>query len=107
MTFLSNLAHVVLPSIAVLYMGYRYDWERSAVGLLLAGVGVCSMIVQGVLVGPVVARLGERRTLLVGLVVRRGRASRSRRWRRPARSTPSAWCVMSLWGIDGPGAAGR
>ena len=41
-TFLSNLAHAALPSVAVLYMGYRYNWDTKAVGLLLAGVGVCS-----------------------------------------------------------------
>lgn len=65
--FLSNLAHVALPSVSVLYMGYRYGWDARAVGLLLALVGVCSIIVQGVLVGRVVKHLGERRTMLLGL----------------------------------------
>ncbi len=91
MTFLSNLAHAALPSVAVLYMGYRYNWDTQAVGLLLAGVGVCSIIVQGFLVGRVVKAIGERQTILVGLVCRRRSASRSRRWRRTARCTPSAW----------------
>ena len=31
-------------------------------------VGVCSMIVSGGLVGPIVKRLGESRTLIFGLV---------------------------------------
>src|SRR6185503_12223597 len=53
-TFLSNLAHAALPSVAVLYMGYRYRWDAKAVGLLLAGVGVCQIIVNAVLVGRVV-----------------------------------------------------
>ena len=65
--FLMQLAHVVLPSVTVLYMGYRYGWNTLQVGLTLAAVGVCSMIVQGGLVRPVVARLGERRSLAVGL----------------------------------------
>jgi DHA1 family tetracycline resistance protein-like MFS transporter len=65
--FLMQLSHVVLPSVAVLYMGYRYGWNEMSVGLVLAGVGVCSMIVQGLLVKPVVARLGERRAMVVGL----------------------------------------
>lgn len=65
--FLMQLAHVVLPSVTVLYMGYRYGWNELTVGLVLAGVGICSMIVQGGLVKPVVARLGERRAILVGL----------------------------------------
>ena len=66
--FLMQLAHVVLPSVTVLYMGYRYGWNELQVGLVLAGVGVCSMIVQGALVKPVVARLGERRALATGLL---------------------------------------
>ena len=45
--FLMQLSHVVLPALFVLYMGYRYGWNEMSVGLVLAGVGVCSMIVQG------------------------------------------------------------
>ncbi|MEZ4283590.1 MAG: hypothetical protein R3B08_02605 [Nitrospira sp.] len=41
-----NLAHAVLLSVAVLYLGYRYGWGPSAVGFTLAGVGVCAMTVQ-------------------------------------------------------------
>lgn len=65
--FLTNLAHMVLPSTAVLYLGYRYGWGPSAVGLTLAAVGVSAMTVQGTLVRPITRRLGERRTLLLGL----------------------------------------
>lgn len=65
--FLSNVAHAALPATFVLYAGYRYGWDAQAVGLVLAGVGLCSAAVQGLLVGPMVRRLGERRTLLTGL----------------------------------------
>ncbi len=65
--FLDNLAHAVLPSVSVLYMSYRYGWNERDVGLTLAGVGVASVIVQGAIVGPVTARLGERASLLLGL----------------------------------------
>ena len=51
--FLGDLAHAVLPSIAVLYMLYRYGWDERTVGLTMAGVGVASIIVQGAVVGPV------------------------------------------------------
>jgi MFS transporter, DHA1 family, tetracycline resistance protein len=66
--FFSQLAHVVLPSMAVLYAGYRFDWDVKSVGLMLAVVGVCSMAVQGAGIGPIVKRLGERKALLAGLV---------------------------------------
>jgi len=64
---LSNLAHVALPATFVLYAAYRYGWQERDVGLVMAGVGICSALVQGALVGPTVRRFGERRALLVGL----------------------------------------
>jgi MFS transporter, DHA1 family, tetracycline resistance protein len=67
-SFLLQLAHHVLPTVAVLYMGYRYGWEERAVGLVLAFVGVSAMVVQGGLVRPIVARIGERQALLIGLL---------------------------------------
>ena len=67
-SFLGHLAHASLPNIGVLYMMYRYGWDERAVGFTMAGVGVCAMIVQGALIGPAVARFGERSALIAGLV---------------------------------------
>jgi DHA1 family tetracycline resistance protein-like MFS transporter len=64
---LSSVAHYVLPSTFVLYAYHRYGWDAGTVGWVLAAVGVCSALVQGVLVGRVVSAIGERRTLLLGL----------------------------------------
>ena len=99
--FLMQLAHVVLPSVTVLYMSYRYGWTELQVGLALAGVGVCSMIVQGALVRPIVKRLGERRALTLGLVFGAagfaiyGFASRGDIF---LIGIP----VMAIWGLTGP-----
>ena len=65
--FLSSLAHAVLPSIAVLYMLYRYGWDERTIGLTLAGVGASSIIVQAAVVGEVTKRIGERATLMLGI----------------------------------------
>jgi DHA1 family tetracycline resistance protein-like MFS transporter len=65
--FVAQLAHVVLPSTFVLYAGYRYGWDVRTVGLTLAFVGACAMVVQGVAIGPIVRRFGERRALRFGL----------------------------------------
>ncbi len=65
---IANMAHYVYPSVAVLYTEYRYGWSEQQVGGMLALAGLCSGIVQGLLVGRIVRRLGERRTLLVGLL---------------------------------------
>ena len=62
------LAHQVLPSVFVLYACFRYGWNEEMVGLTLAIVGVCGMVVQGGVVKRVVADFGERRTLLAGLL---------------------------------------
>ena len=64
---IANLAHYVYPSIFVLFADYQYQWGPREVGWVLAAVGVCSVIVNALLVGRVVKRLGERRTLLLGL----------------------------------------
>jgi DHA1 family tetracycline resistance protein-like MFS transporter len=67
LSFLRHLAHQVLNHVFVLYAGYRYGWNERAVGLTLACVGLCSGLVQGALIRPVVSRIGERNTLLLGL----------------------------------------
>lgn len=64
---LVNLAHVSLPSVGVLYMAYRFDWGEAEIGLTLAALGVCMGVVQAGLVQPVVARLGERGAMMLGL----------------------------------------
>ncbi len=66
--FLQRVAHDSLPSMFVLYTDYRYGWGAAAVGLALAAVGLSSIIVSGVLVGPIVARVGERRGVISGLM---------------------------------------
>ena len=67
LTFLVSLAQNALPTIAVLYTTYRYHWDQSSIGYMLAGFGVTSALVGGVLTGPVVRRLGEPNALLAGL----------------------------------------
>ena len=64
---IANLAHYVYPSIFVLFADYQYQWGPREVGWVLAAVGVFSVIVNALLVGRLVKRLGERRTLLLGL----------------------------------------
>lgn len=65
--FIANLAHYVYPSVFVLFADYRYGWGQRDVALVLAAVGVMSVIVNGFLVGRLVKRLGERRAILTGL----------------------------------------
>lgn len=103
--FLYNLAHVALPSVFVLYGSYRFGWSERTVGLTMAGVGFSSLIVQGGLVRPLVKRLGERRTLLMGLTF--GMAGFVIYGLAP--TDMLFWLgvpVMSLWGLFGPSSQG-
>jgi len=98
--FIAQLAHVVLPSAFVLYASYRYGWDSASVGITLATVGIFAMVVQGAGIGPIVRHLGERRTLMLGLIcgaagfLAFGMAS----------SGDQFWLgipLMSLWGLSG------
>lgn len=64
--FLFQLAHMVLPSIFVLYTGYRYGWTPDFMGLTMGLTGVLGIGVSIFLVQPVVRRIGEKGALLVG-----------------------------------------
>jgi len=64
--FLFFLAQNVLPTIFVLYTGYRYGWTPAILGFTFMASGVCQILVQMFLVGPVVKRVGERGSVLLG-----------------------------------------
>jgi MFS transporter, DHA1 family, tetracycline resistance protein len=103
--FLSSLAHAVLPSVAVLYCSYRYGWSDQVMGLTLAAAGVSSGIVQGLLVQPAIARLGERNALVAGLLF--GTAG----FTVYGLADTSAWFwsglpLMALWGVSTPALMG-
>jgi DHA1 family tetracycline resistance protein-like MFS transporter len=99
--FLLYFAHHLFSAVFVLYAGDRYGWGAWQVGTLLAMVGLLDMGVQGLLVGPVVRRLGDRRTMVIGLsfgavgVTCMGLASTG--WLFVAAMLPNA-----LWGLAMP-----
>jgi DHA1 family tetracycline resistance protein-like MFS transporter len=98
--FIAQLAHVVLPSTFVLYATYRYGWTTRTVGLTLALVGICAMMVQGAAIGPIVRRFGESRALLLGL----GCGAVGFLIFGAAPTGPLFWLgipVMALWGVSG------
>jgi DHA1 family tetracycline resistance protein-like MFS transporter len=64
---LCDFAQVVYPATFVLYGFYRYGWESDVAGLTLGLVGLMSMIVQAGLVGPIIRRIGEVSTMILGL----------------------------------------
>jgi len=103
--FLAQVAHVALPAVFVLYAGYRYGWGERAVGFTLALVGACAIVVQAGLVARCVKWLGERGTLVIGLLC--GAAGFA-----IYGIAPTGWLfclgvpVMALWGLASPAAGG-
>jgi DHA1 family tetracycline resistance protein-like MFS transporter len=66
---LAQLAERMLESNWVLFSAYQFAWGPSQVGLSLAWVGVLFVFTQGVLVRYIVPKLGEWRTVALGLAV--------------------------------------
>lgn len=102
--FIGYTAHEVVQ-IYVLYAIYRYAWQEKTVGLSLAFVGVCTVLISGGMVRPFVARLGERRTLYIGQMlgvigmVLMG-------WATTGFLFMIGVVVMSMWSLSGPAAQG-
>jgi len=104
-SFLSQLSHESLPAAFVIYASYRYHWDQGMIGLTLAVVGICSAVVQGGLIGPIVARLGERRAMMFGL----GAGAIGFAMYGLAATPTLFWIgvpLMALWGVAGAATQG-
>ena len=95
------LAHQSLQNVWVLYTEYRYGWNTRSVGISLAVVGVCAVIVSGGLVGPYVKKFGERFSLVSGLFYGfLGFAGFGLAWK--GWGALAAIPFIALWGVAGP-----
>ena len=68
-TFIYALTFNVWPSVWSYFGKEAYGWDAQWIGISLASFGICMALVQGLLVGPVIKRLGEKRTVLAGFGV--------------------------------------
>jgi DHA1 family tetracycline resistance protein-like MFS transporter len=64
--FLFQFAQQVLPGIFVLYTQLRYHWTTSFLGVTFLITGSLGILVQAVVIGPVVKRVGERGAVIIG-----------------------------------------
>jgi MFS transporter, DHA1 family, tetracycline resistance protein len=62
------VAHEALPQLFVLYTMFAFAWKTGTIGLSLAVVGTCTILISALLIQPVVDRIGERRAVLFGLL---------------------------------------
>ncbi len=66
MNMLFWLSQNVLPSVFILYTGYRFHWSLTIQGLTFIATGLAGIVVLIFLVGPVVKAIGERGAVLLG-----------------------------------------
>lgn len=64
----SFLAQFVLYTTWVLYTTFKFGWGPTENGASLAAVGVMSVLVQGVLLGPLLKRFSPQRLAIAGLL---------------------------------------
>ena len=57
-----------VQSSLVLFTGARYGWGAQINGVILAGAGLSQSLVEGLLLQPVISRIGERRAAIGGYV---------------------------------------
>ena len=69
MTFVYAIAFFVYPSVWAYFGKLQFGWGPGMIGLSLGMFGIGIAIVQGVLIRPILARIGERRAVLLGLGV--------------------------------------
>ena len=102
--FIGYTAHEVVQ-VYVLYVIYRYAWNEKTVGLSLAFVGVCTVLISAGMVRPFVARLGERRTLYIGQCL--GAVGMLvMGWAAGGFLFMVGVTVMNLWSLSGPATQG-
>ncbi|MFT5065755.1 MAG: DHA1 family tetracycline resistance protein-like MFS transporter [Reinekea sp.] len=69
MSFIYGIAFFVYPSIWAYFGKLQFGWGPGMIGLSLGAFGIGIAIVQGVLIRPILARIGERNAVVLGLGV--------------------------------------
>jgi DHA1 family tetracycline resistance protein-like MFS transporter len=66
--FVYWMSFAVYQTAFALFGARRFGFDAAQTGYLLSAFGVLGVFVQGILVGPVVAGIGAKRTLVIGLL---------------------------------------
>jgi len=64
-----QLAHIVYPSTWAFWAGLAHHWNAAMIGWSLAAAGLAMALAQTFVTGPAIARFGEARTVVIGMVV--------------------------------------
>lgn len=66
-TFVYTVAFFVYPGVWAYFGAERFGWGPGMIGLSLGLFGIGIAIVQGLLIRPILTRIGERRAVILGL----------------------------------------
>jgi DHA1 family tetracycline resistance protein-like MFS transporter len=69
MTFFYGIAFYVYPAIWAYFGQERFGWGPGMVGVSLALYGISIAVVQGILIRPILARIGDRNAVILGLIM--------------------------------------
>jgi DHA1 family tetracycline resistance protein-like MFS transporter len=64
-----QIAHDANPSTWAFYTIEKFHWSAAQIGFSIGVVGFAFAIVMGVLIGPIIARIGERRAVYLGFAL--------------------------------------
>ena len=66
--FLYEFAFYVYPAVWVYFSKTQFGWNSAMIGLSLASFGISIAVVQGLFIRHIIPKLGERKTIVFGLV---------------------------------------
>ncbi|MEA3044314.1 MAG: transporter, family, tetracycline resistance protein [Sphingomonadales bacterium] len=64
-----QLAHFVYPATWAFWAGLALEWDATAIGWSLAAAGLAMALAQAFVTGRAIARFGEARTVVIGMVI--------------------------------------
>ncbi|MEY1557652.1 TCR/Tet family MFS transporter [Yoonia sp. R2331] len=67
--FIYAVAFFVYPGVWAYYGAERFDWSPGMIGLSLGIFGIGIAVVQGLLMRPILSRIGERNAVVLGLSI--------------------------------------
>jgi len=68
-TFVYTIAFFVYPGVWAYFGAERFDWSPGMIGLSLGIFGIGIAVVQGLLMKPILNRIGERNAVILGLSI--------------------------------------
>jgi MFS transporter, DHA1 family, tetracycline resistance protein len=68
-TFVYTIAFFVYPGVWAYYGAERFGWGPGMIGVSLAVFGIGIAVVQGLLIRPIIRRIGERKAVILGLSI--------------------------------------